>query len=386
MRRTIIYLSVSAVISAFAACGGSTPSSPGGSTTTTTTTAGSTTTSTSSTSTTSTSTTTTITNPMNDSCAAADKHDIVLDAPALVINSTTDGVANNFTSACSGMIKDSGALVYELTTAKEGTFKLSVTAAAGSALKPALIVRTTACDTDDKPPYCFELGSTTETFKADLKPGTYWFIVGGLNGTNGAFQLTAQLTTPACGDGVVNAGEDCDPGTPFPMNSGCNMPGTANQCKFISMDSTCPGTIVNVAANATNFLGDSGTTTGFKDHAASQDSTCQCGTGAPERVYQVVPAKTGMMTVMVGNDTGNMKSYCAESNNMPTTTCWEYCLYVRTNCADATSEITCDQPLPPTPATLTFPVTAATPYFVYVDGLTNDMYSYGSYNLYITLQ
>jgi hypothetical protein len=111
------------------------------------------------------------------------------------------------------------------------------------------------------------------------------------------------------------------------------------------------------------------------------------GLGAPERVYQFVPMATGTMTITVGNDTGNTTSYCAESNSMPTVNCWEYTLYARTTCSDTTTEVACSQPLAPAPAVITIPVTTAgTPYFIFVDGLTNDMFSYGAYNLYVSLQ
>jgi hypothetical protein len=271
---------------------------------------------------------------------------------------------------------------------------MTVTAAAGSMLKPAVVMRTTACDKDDTPPFCFDLSPTSESIAMDLKAGNYWFIVSGQGGTNGAFHLTAALTTGVCGDGVVNPGEQCDLGTPWPMNSGCIPPGSAQQCQFMTNNQPCPGHVVQVAANATNFLADTGNTTGYMDNNSSyiNDGTCNtpgmpppAGQGAPERVYQLMPMATGMMTVTVGNDTGNMKSFCAESNNMPTVDCWEYTLYARTNCSDTTTELACSQPAAG-PATITFPVTVGTPYFVFVDGLMNDNLSYGYYNLYVALQ
>jgi hypothetical protein len=145
---------------------------------------------------------------------------------------------------------------------------------------------------------------------------------------------------------------------------------------------------VSVAAGATNQLIDSGFTTSYAD-TANQDCGLDgtVGTGASDRMYVVTPAASGTLTVTIGNDTDNATAYCTEQGGTtPTVKCWQYALYARTVCTDEATSVACTQPTFGSLATISFAVTAGTPYYVFVDGLQGDAFSYGYYNLFATLQ
>jgi len=322
------------------------------------------------------------------------------------INATTAGSTANYTSFCGDTTTppSSPNVVYALKLTAEGALTLTLTAAAGSALVPALDIRTDCTMTD----FCVSNGTKTATFSQDLQAGTYFVIVTGQPGTSGAFSLTASLTAPTCGNGVIDPGEVCDPGANPPANDGCGAPGTANQCQFIAApvgEDKCPGQAVMVPAGKTILAASMGTSTyGFKDDyfgsCAVADGAVPApdggttsglsdGTGGLDRVFQLTPAKSGTMTVSVGYQIDGVTSSCATS--MTAVGCWSSVLYARSNCNAAAPELACALGVSATmtdivPATISFDVTANTPYWVFVDGFDNQPYSYGLFNLILNLQ
>jgi cysteine-rich repeat protein len=348
--------------------------------------------------------------PANETCATAEVHMITRDGPMLTVDATTEGAMTSvFHGSCANKVgMDAPSVVYELELNEEGTFKLSVDAMAPSTLVPAVLERT-VCDTDD---LCFASSPTDELLAADLMPGDYWFIVTGQNNTAGAFQLTATLTTAACGDGVVNPNEQCDLGN-VPDSQwaadGCNPPGSAMPCTYTAASpllATCPGKQIIIPANTSNQLEDMGTNIGFPSNyvgscSAAADPDGGAGScpnaGGPTRVYTLIPQATGMMTVSVGYDTNGTTTICSEDINDPG--CWNTALFAETICGDMTSEPTCtdaancvgglacSQPsVCVGAAIITFAATEDVPYFVFVGGYDCTIYSAGPYNLFVTLQ
>ncbi len=180
--------------------------------------------------------------PPNNTCATAEMHTLHPGDPALVINATTTDSTEDYTDLCGDTATPPAApsLVYGLTLTGEGTFNLVLKAATGSTLLPVLDIRQ---DCTMPAETCNSYGTSSVNVDEDMPAGLYYVIVNGSPGTSGAFTLTATLTAGKCGDGVINPGETCDPGTVV-ANDGCNAPGATNQCQVVpapASEDACPG-------------------------------------------------------------------------------------------------------------------------------------------------
>jgi hypothetical protein len=308
---------------------------------------------------------------------------LVVGTPA-TFEGTTEGGGDDFSSFCGDTTPASDApdVVYSFTIPEAGTLTLTAVAASGSSLQPALDVRT-VCELAE---LCAAPANGTATLLGVAYPGTIHVIVDGASGTSGAFELTADLQLAACGDGVVNPGEECDPGAGV-QGDPCIDPGQAGECSFIPPlpeQESCPGEVVAVPLGATLLAADEGHFTfGYEDDA---DGSCAMQMGGDDRVYQLVPAADGMMTVSIGYEADGMTPTCDVGVTLPG--CWPRVLYARSDCADPGAEVACalDTLQPMAPESITFPVTAATPVFVFVDGYDVQDYSHGTYNLHLDLQ
>jgi hypothetical protein len=131
-------------------------------------------------------------------------------------------------------------------------------------------------------------------------------------------------------------------------------------------------------------------TYGFNDDYIAS-SACISGpgatTGGRDRVFKITPTASGTLTVSAGYQTDGVTDECATSMTVPT--CWAKVLYARTTCKDTTSEIACVVGAGGagiSPAKIQFSATANTPYYVFVDGFDDQPYSYGPFNLIVTLK
>jgi cysteine-rich repeat protein len=278
-------------------------------------------------------------------------------------------------------------LVYSFTVLKEGTMTLTLTAPIGSTLVPALYIRND-CNTDLN---CVSDGGSVETYVADVLPGTYYAIVDGQKGTAGTFTLTASLVAAKCGDGIIETGEDCDPGPPVVPNDGCGAPGTPNECKFIPApigEDKCPGQPISISPGTNQLVASiaQGTSLyGFKDDYIG---SCSLYSGGLDRVFQLTPMMTGTMKVSVGFEADGITESCAA--DMFAAKCMGHLIYARSVCTDATKEIpgSCiENGMDPSHSTtMTLAVTSGVPVWVIVDGYDNQNYSYGPFNLHVSLQ
>lgn len=306
------------------------------------------------------------------------------DGEPVTMPGTTDGQGDDFASFCGDTTSTSDApdVVFTFTLPAEGTLRLTAAATAGSTLQPSLDVRTEC----EQAKFCAESQGGTATLGVAVPAGPIYVVVDGVPGTSGAFDLTALFTLPACGDGVVNPGEDCDPGAGAPGDA-CVDPGLTGECTYIpppANQDMCPGEVINVSAGLTLLAADQGHFNyGYADDAAG---SCAIEMGGADRVYQLVPAVSGTLTASIGYEEDGATSIC--DVNVADPGCWPRVLYARSTCADPASEIACalDPLQPMAPEEISIPVTAGTPVYLFVDGYDGQAYSHGPYNLIVDLQ
>lgn len=292
------------------------------------------------------------------------------------ISDSTEGGKDDLSASCgdTSMESDAPDRIYAITVEEDGSFRASVTAMAGSAIDPVLTLRS-ACDNESGSEIeCADLSTSKEVIAREIKAGTYYLIVDGASNTSGAFELQIDFTAPACGDSILNTGEQCDPAA---VGLGCD-----ETCKFevpLPSQDKCPGGggVQNVGAEGVTVVNQH--TTGFTDNYSS--TGCPAKPGGPDRVYQIVPEVSGTMTVSVGYDEDGMTSVC--DKDAQGVGCFNRVLYVRTTCSDEGTEITCSDAGPLSPESVTFEVTEFNQYYVIVDGASAE--DFGQFNLFISL-
>jgi cysteine-rich repeat protein len=282
--------------------------------------------------------------------------------------------ANDFQAFCTEMTAPLNDAVWAVTLEQGGTLSIDVT---GNP-HPALYIQS-ECGLDTYPAYCYE--TMTTGFHGHLDAGTWYVTVDG----EGDFELDIRLDEPACGDGAINPEEQCDNGAGAPLD-GCVDPGDALECTFGDLDPTlgvCPGQEHLVDPGQTVLLSSEAGlfTTGYGDD--SESNVCGAYEGS-DRVHMITPSQAGTLSVTIGLDeAGEVICHNATS----TAWCWDHVLYARTTCDDAGTEITCADVInneTNEPETLSIPVEANVPYYVFVDGYDN--FNFGPYNLLIELE
>lgn len=332
--------------------------------------------------------------PDNDTCTG---EAVALGQGTTVsIEGTLVDAADDMTTFCADASDDPGNpdVVYQLDVAEDISLSIQLTA---SGFDPALSIRLTTCTSEVGGDACLDLDPTTERTRLSLAEGTYWIVVDSADGNAGQFTLDLTATAPVCGDGVLNAGEQCDPGAGAD-DDGCFDPGTADECTFgeSPLDATvtgCPGVgpvSVPVSGDPMNptILRTGKHNNGSGGHAQQNDLTADpdvCGWPAvgPENVFHVVPQADGTLHARIGyDDAGNV--VCSASG------CGDFILYVRQgSCepadpADPGQQTACADWDPQEILDVEMPVTAGSDYWVFVDGL-DDTYGIGDYYLELWL-
>lgn len=300
----------------------------------------------------------------------------------VIITDTTSGKTDDFTSFCGDTGGGAPDAVFAFTLPAAGTLIVQVAADTSvedpsGVLNPAVYLRTD-CSEDLS---CFDFDEQAELVAGDFPAGTYFFIVDGSAGSSGAFQLTALFSLPVCGDGVVNAGEACDVGAAA-VDDGCGDPGDPNECQTeaAGSDDTCPGAVVAVTAGTTIVHG---STLGYGDDLRSPRAA---EGGGPDRVYQIVPAITGTLSIALGLGPDGSTDVCAA--NVASPSCWDRALYARSSCEGElfADELGFSDQGALDVEEISFPVTAEVPVFVVVDGYDGQFYSHGTFDLRVHLE
>jgi len=227
-------------------------------------------------------------------------------------------------------------LIYEVTPAIDGVLNLDLTIE-DPVMNLGLYVAT-ACGDATTLIGCMDEGGSgaPESLNIPVTAGVplYVYVDGSLGADASAFTLDIQTLAPACGDGFLQPGEQCEP----PNTTGCDA-----SCQSLIADSCAlatPGVLGNNSGNSTNGI----------NSIDTPDTMCQIGDGF-EKVFSFTPAMPGTMTLMM-------------------TSAQDLGIYVRTNCSDPATEIACEDSLSSNPATeiLTIPVTQGVPLWIVVDG------------------
>lgn len=326
--------------------------------------------------------------PSGETCAEA----IPVTASAMTvtengtISASTTGDYLTFCADSEGSGEQYPELVYEVTVGSNCIFHADLNAEFDGAIS----FRTLGCETDD---YCLNNNTgATENFATAVAAGTYHVIVTAVSGT-GDYSLDLTCEDPACGDSFQTGTEECDDGNTT-SGDGCGatcllegteasltcagaeasagFPINLNQVIHIPSGPPYPSTI-----NAQN--NGRGTCMDLPDGVNYFDS--------PDEVYKIVPSASGTLQITVGRDE-NEVAFCGMDEVMEPAGppypvgCFLRAIFARAGDCDAGTESACADTYSASNGyngfwwdveTMSFAVTAGTPYFVFVDGGWDDL-------------
>ncbi len=300
--------------------------------------------------------------------------------------------ADDVTTWCADASTDPGNpdVVYQLEVLEDVTLNLSIVA---TGFNPALSVRLTSCGEELAGDTCMDLpgATTSEHLLLSLTTGTYWLVIDSADGATGEFDLDFTTTAPRCGDGVIDANEECDPGDGATNpDDGCWDSGAQDECKYGKPEQdtgrigcngySFPAPGMSSDPEVPEITRQGPFHNGSGGHVQQNDTTVDlavCGWPAvgPENVFEVTPTDDGVLHARIGLDDTGFNACSTEG------WCGDFILYARKDqCqpidpVDATQQLACaDFNVDPAhweELEISFPVTADTPYWVFVDGLDN---------------
>ncbi len=334
--------------------------------------------------------------PANDACPG-EKVTVAIDE-SKTVNGTLTNALDDYKTFCADVTPepDNADVVYQLDVPAAATVTLEINA---TGFIPALSLRKQECSDRLAGDACLNLGTGNLSTKLALDAGTYWVVVDTADGNVGDFTFKVTYATPACGDGVVNVGEQCDPAV-VTNDDGCINPMIANGCHYgepppdpaIVM---CPGGIIQLVPSAIPFqLGPYNNGSGGHNltNVSLAGSSCEFDASGPESVFHLKPSANGTLKVQLGYDENGTTLYCDAHPN----DCGDFIMYLRKSACDAgmsADQLSCsDYTVNPNSPfgfdevlTISQPLTANTDYWLVVDGV-DDQYGIGGYYLTFDFQ
>lgn len=326
--------------------------------------------------------------PANDLCPG-EKVAIAIDT-STTLNGTLKGALDDYETFCADMDPQPSApdVVYELDVPATSTVTITINA---TGFVPALSLRKQECSQRLPGDACLDLGTGNVSTTVALEAGTYWVVVDSADKNVGDFTMDVKYASPACGDGVVGPGEQCDPPT-VSNDDGCINPGMPNGCHFGEPPPdpaivACPGGLITISAGDSFQLGPYNNGSGGHNEINITDAVeCISDAIGPEDIFHITPTGDGTLTATIGHDEDGTTLWCATHAD-----CGDFIMYLRKNMCDsvdAADQLTCaDQTLDPNGEliTITVPVTGGQDYWLVVDGL-DDQFGVGGYYLQLSLQ
>lgn len=335
--------------------------------------------------------------PDNDACTG----DVVSLSGgfSITIDGTLIDATDDLTTFCADTdaAADKPDVVYQLELSSDLTVALNLTVAD---FAPAMSLRLTSCTEEAGGDACWASAAAPLQRTVALPTGTYWLVIDSADGSVGDFTLQIDASNPACGDGIVDSSEECDPGGPD-SEDGCFDPGDANECLWGETPSNteiigCPGEgpiavpLSNDAQNPTIVTSgphNNGSGASTQTNEITEDPmVCGWAASGPEHVFHIVPSASGTLHARIGYGAGN--TIVCESNPY----CGDFIMYLRQDF--------CDVQDPPDPAQqmacvdfdpnglevleLTAEVLEDTSVWLFVDGL-DDTWGVGEYTLELWL-
>ena len=235
--------------------------------------------------------------------------------------------------------------VYAVTAPIDGQLEASVPV---SAFDAVVYVRS-ACESPGAELVCSDqtTGLANERVVAPVRAGnTYYVFVDGnatLDGEN--FVLDLRVTAAVCGDGMLGANEQCDDSN---LSNGDGCSSSCNLEQPIGND-FCAGQLLPLTpAGGADVAQITASTANL---ASDFQGTCG-GAGARDAVYAIQPTVTGRLTATL-------------------TPHFNAALYARSSCPEGSAQHACMNTADGQGTeTLTFPVSAGSTHYLFVDGVT----------------
>lgn len=179
------------------------------------------------------------------------------------------------------------------------------------------------------------------------------FVTASLAGEEGPYTLAYSFAVSVCGNGTIEPGEECDDGGTLP-GDGCTPDCRADFASFC------------LAATPAVLGPNSGNTT---SGPTLFSGSCLADPETHEQIWRFLPITTGTLNLELASDA-------------------DFGMYVRTDCASDASELDCADfeyggAAGGMPETLSVPVTAGTPVFIFVDGYAAE--DVGPYTLTLSM-
>jgi cysteine-rich repeat protein len=283
------------------------------------------------------------------------------------VDGTTFGLKDDFDPYCGRTSSGPDAVYQFVPTSSTGTLRVYLTAL-NPDFHPVLHARRD-CSDGASAVACRDV--TASPGPLTLPAGSYFLIVDSGDGTVGDYHLEVVHDAPACGDGIVNEGEQCDRG-PDVAGDGCS-PGCTLEFVDTTAD-TCPG------PSATVFSGTPIVVSGYSlGYANNYAAPCGARDGAPDRVFAFTPQVNGTLEVSLRPVNGSFDAVLSVYGTCKTGAALDGLLA----CSDADA--------PRDSEHVSVPVVMNSLYYVVVDGYGNpqrvgDLPNAGAFDLMVSLQ